>query len=45
MAFAPKACFYGYHELFAFILGSFQEKLNDQPDLIRWLIIKIKALK
>ena len=25
MAFAPRACFFGYHELFAFISGSFQE--------------------
>ena len=41
MKFAPRDSFHGYHELFASISGSFQ----DQPYLIRWLTIKMKARK
>ena len=41
MNFAPRDSFRGYHELFAFISGSFQ----DQPYLIRWLTINMKARK
>ena len=41
MNFAPRDSLHGYHEFFASISGSFQ----DQPYLIRWLTIKMKARK
>ena len=45
MTFAPRDCFHGYHILFAstYIRFVSRQQLNDQPYLIRWLIIKMKA--